>query len=108
MYNGFLIFFTLLVTLMLGIDLFVANNSDTKRGFKSNLIWSIVWISVALIFNATIFFLYQEPKNHQFAMEFLTAYLVEKSLSVDNLFVFLMIFTGLKIAPHQQQPILKW
>lgn len=104
----FWIWFAILVAIMLTIDLFLVKTSGGKRSMKANIMWSAIWIWVALIFNATIFFLYHPPVNHQLAIEFLTAYLVEKSLSVDNLFVFLMIFAGMQTREEHRPKILKW
>ena len=100
--------FAILVILMLTIDLFLVKSSGGKRNMRTNIIWSVIWISVALLFNVAIFFLYHPPVNHQLGAEFLTAYLVEKSLSVDNLFVFLMIFSGMQTADEHRPKILKW
>lgn len=104
----FWIGFAVLVAIMLTIDLFFVKTCWGKRSMKTNIYWSIVWISAALLFNVTIFFLYHPPHNHTLAVEFLTAYLVEKSLSVDNLFVFLMIFIGMQTQEDNRQKILKW
>jgi len=100
--------FALLVIIMLTIDLFLVKSTGGKRSMKTNIMWSIIWISAALAFNVVIFFLYHPPQNHQLAMEFLTAYLVEKSLSVDNLFVFLMIFAGMQTHEEHRPKVLKW
>jgi tellurite resistance protein TerC len=68
-------------------------------------IWiSVGWVIAALLFNAGIYY-YQ---GQQKALEFLTGYLVELSLSVDNIFVFLMIFKYFKCEPHMQAKILTW
>jgi tellurite resistance protein TerC len=91
---------------MLFIDLYV---TDHRRGIitlKASLIWSGVWIFTALLFNLFLYF-YLES-GHQKALEFLTGYIIEKSLSVDNLFVFLMIFSVMDIKPENQPHILKW
>lgn len=91
---------------MLFIDLYV---TDHRRGIitlKASLIWSGVWIATALLFNLFLY-LYLED-GHQKALEFLTGYIIEKSLSVDNLFVFLMIFNVMDIKPENQPHILKW
>jgi tellurite resistance protein TerC len=91
---------------MLFIDLYV---TDHRRGIitlKASLIWSGVWIFTALLFNLFLY-IYLED-GHQKAIEFLTGYVIEKSLSVDNLFVFLMIFSVMGIKPENQPHILKW
>lgn len=91
---------------MLFIDLYVTDHRHGRITLKASIIWSGVWILTALLFNL---FIYLYLKNgHQKALEFLTGYLIEKSLSVDNLFVFLMIFSVMDIKPENQPHILKW
>ncbi len=91
---------------MLFIDLYVTDHRRGKITLKASLIWSGVWIATALLFNLFLYF-YLES-GHQKALEFLTGYIIEKSLSVDNLFVFLMIFSVMDIKPENQPHILKW
>jgi tellurite resistance protein TerC len=91
---------------MLFIDLYVTDHRRGKITLKASLIWSGVWIFTALLFNLFLYF-YLES-GHQKALEFLTGYIIEKSLSVDNLFVFLMIFSVMDIKPENQPHILKW
>lgn len=100
------IIFTITVMIMLGIDLWFTDHRKTKLGIKRALLWSAIWISVALLYNISIYFKF--PNGHIKAMEFLAAYLIEKSLSVDNLFVFIMIFTIMGIEDRDQPHILKW
>lgn len=102
----FWIIFTVVILVMLAIDLYVTDHRPGRIGLKSSLIWSAVWISVALIFNVSIYFYF--PDGHHKSMEFLAGYLIEKSLSVDNLFVFIMIFTVMGIEDKNQPHILKW
>jgi tellurite resistance protein TerC len=91
---------------MLFIDLYVTDHRHGKITLKASLIWSGIWIITALLFNIFIY-VYLES-GHQKALEFLTGYIIEKSLSVDNLFVFLMIFSVMGIKPENQPHILKW
>ena len=91
---------------MLFIDLYVTDHRRGRITLKASLIWSGVWVATALLFNLFIY-LYLE-NGHQKALEFLTGYIIEKSLSVDNLFVFLMIFSVMDIKPENQPHILKW
>lgn len=98
--------FIVIVSIMLAIDLWFTDHRKTKLGVKRALIWSAIWIGVALLYNVSIYFKF--PNGHEKAMEFLAAYLIEKSLSVDNLFVFLMIFTIMGIDDRDQPHILKW
>jgi len=100
------IVFIVMVSVMLYIDLYVTDHEDHEKSLKSSTIWSLIWIGVALSFNASLYFFYDN--GHEKAMEFLASYLIEKSLSVDNLFVFIMIFQALNIKRINQPHILKW
>ncbi len=71
---------------------------------KKAIKWVLFWISVALAFNAGVYYCL----GHQKAIEFLTGYIIEESLSVDNLFVFLVLFKYFKIPQHQQLRVLNW
>jgi tellurite resistance protein TerC len=95
--------FALLITVMLVIDLGLNRRSHTIS-FREALTWSAVWIGLALAFNGGIWYTMGSGK----AMEFLTGYIIEKALSVDNLFVFIMIFSYFGIRGHHQARILKW
>lgn len=91
---------------MLMIDLYVTDHRRGKITLKASLIWSGIWIITALIFNIFLYFYLEN--GHQKAIEFLTGYIIEKSLSVDNLFVFLMIFSVMNVKAEHQPHILKW
>ena len=95
--------FSLLMLVMLAIDL-GTNRTAHKVSFRQALSWSVVWISLALTFNAGIFVVMGKTK----ALEFFTGYIIEKTLSIDNLFVFIMIFGYFKIRGEHQARILKW
>jgi tellurite resistance protein TerC len=96
------VFGTTVLGLMV-VDL-VAHRGDGVDSRKRALLWSAGWIGVALLFNAGVWmFLGAAP-----AEEFLGVYLLEKSLSVDNLFVFLLLFGGLGIPHAQQRRVLVW
>lgn len=97
---GFLLF----VFLMLALDLGVFHRKAHEVKLKEALIWSAIWISVALVFNYGVLVFMGEVK----AMEFLTGYVIEKSLSVDNLFVFIMIFSYFNVDPKYQHRVLFW
>jgi tellurite resistance protein TerC len=96
--------FGLLVAVMLTIDLGVFSRNSHEISLREALAWSIVWITLSLLFNAGIYYKLGETK----ALEFLTGYIIEKSLSVDNLFVFIMIFAYFTIPKRYQPTILKW
>jgi tellurite resistance protein TerC len=105
-YGGFLIF----VLLMLALDLGVFNRKTHVVTFKEATIWSIVWVTLALIFNAG-FYYYASSKfgaeiGSQFALEFLTGYVLEYSLSIDNIFVFVLVFSYFRIPPEYKHRVL--
>ncbi len=92
------------ILLMLALDLGVFHRKSHEVKIKEALIWSAVWISLALIFNYGIYIFMGKEK----AVEFLTGYIIEKSLSIDNLFVFIMLFTYFNIDPKYQHKVLFW
>lgn len=96
--------FGVLVLLMLFLDLYVFNKKPHEVKIKEAIIWSVVWIGMALIFNYGVYTWFGKEK----AVLFLTAYLIEKSLSIDNLFVFIMIFSYLQVKPEYHHKILFW
>lgn len=96
--------FTVVVLALLAVDLLVFNKKSHEVSIREALAWSAVWVGVALLFSVWVFF--EEGQDRAF--EFLTAYLIEKSLSVDNLFVFLMIFAFFKVDPKYEHKVLTW
>jgi len=96
--------FNVFVLGMLALDLGVFHRKAHAVSIKEASVWSVVWISLALIFNLAIYYMWGQEK----AFEFLTGYVIEKSLSVDNLFVFLMIFQYFNTPAQYQHRILFW
>jgi tellurite resistance protein TerC len=96
--------FNIFVILMLALDLGVFHRKAHVIKIKEALLWSGFWIALALLFNLGIYF-WRGPET---ALEFLTGYLIEKSLSVDNLFVFLLIFSYFDVPPLYQHKVLFW
>lgn len=96
--------FLVFLVLMLVIDLGVFNKKSHTVSNKEALIWSAVWIVLALIFNAGVYWFY----GHGKALEFLTGYLLEKSLSVDNLFIFVVLFGYFNVPKQYQHKVLYW
>jgi len=96
--------FNLFVLAMLALDLGVFHRKSHAVGMKEALSWSAAWISLALLFNVGLYFW----RGPQPAMEFLTGYLIEKALSVDNIFVFIMIFAYFKVPSLYQHKVLFW
>ena len=95
------------------IDLYVTDHRKGEISVKTSLKWTAAWISIALLFGASLFFFFpQNPETpgntaHVMGMKFIAGYLTEYSLSVDNLFVFIMIFSMMAVAPHNQPKLLK-
>ena len=96
--------FILFVVAMLALDLGVFHRKAHSIGFREAGIWSAIWISLALVFNAWIWREFGAERG----VEFLAGYLVEKSLSIDNIFVFLVIFSSLAIPAAYQHRVLFW
>jgi len=100
----FWIGFHVIIFAVLAFDLGVVSKNAHKVALREALIWSGVWILLALIFNAFILFEFGKTK----ALEFLTGYVIEYSLSVDNIFVFILIFSYFAVKPQYQHKILFW
>src|SRR5262249_15628334 len=96
--------FILFVLLMLALDLGVFNRKDHVVGFREAAIWSCVWVGLSLIFNSILFWKF----GHEHGIEFLTGYLIEKSLSIDNIFFFIVIFQAFAVPPMFQHRVLYW
>lgn len=107
MWGAFIVF----VLAMLALDLFALGGRHAhKVSVKEAAIWSVVWVSLALLFNAGLWWYlngaYGQAIANQKALEFFSGYLIEKSLSVDNVFVFLLIFGSFHIAAEHQRRVL--
>lgn len=107
MWGAFIAF----VLVMLVLDLFVFGGSKAhKVSIKEAASWSLVWVSMALLFNAGLWWYLSGTAGQEIAdrkaLEFLTGYLIEKSLSVDNVFIFLLIFSSFHVAAEYQRRVL--
>ena len=106
--------FNLFVLAMLALDLGVFHRKSHAVSGREALIWSIVWISLSLVFNAVIYFYWDQMApgstytNREAALAFFTGYLIEKSLSVDNIFVFILIFSFFAVPAKYQHRVLFW
>jgi tellurite resistance protein TerC len=100
----FWILFNAFVLLMLAMDLGVFHRKSHEVSIREALTWTFVWIFLALVFNTIIYFW----RGPQLAMEFFTGYLIEKALSIDNIFVFIMVFSYFQIPSKYQHKILFW
>jgi tellurite resistance protein TerC len=115
--------FTVFVLLMLALDLGVFHRKAHEVSFKEASIWSVAWVTLALIFNYLLYqyALWKFPQDERLlampgfvpdaaawnvSLEFLTGYIVEKSLSVDNIFIFVMVFAYFAIPPKYQHRVL--
>lgn len=105
----FWIIFNAFVVLMLFLDLKVFHRESHVIQFREALGWSAFWVSLAVAFAVGIYFLWPQPElRGQKTIEFVTGYLIEESLSVDNLFVFLLIFGYFKVPRLYQHKVLFW
>jgi len=106
--------FNLFVLLMLALDLGVFHRKAHIVSIKEATIWSVVWISLALVFNLGLYLFWDQLSptstytNREAALAFFTGYLIEKSLSVDNIFVFVLIFTFFAVPAAYQHRVLFW
>jgi tellurite resistance protein TerC len=96
--------FTLFVFAMLAIDLGVFHRKAHEVRVREALVWTGVWVALALTFNLGIYVWFGAER----ALEFLTGYVIEKALSVDNLFVFLVVFSYFSVPPKLQHRVLLW
>lgn len=98
------VYFLIGITILVFVDLIALHGKTGAMSIRKATLQSIAWISVALIFNLWFGWQYGQEAG----IQFLTGYLVEKSLSIDNLFVILLIFKSFQIAPHLQHRVLFW
>ena len=96
--------FTGLIVVLLTVDLLLISRRSEVMGVRAALLWSALWISMALIFGAGVFIFLGQDKG----FEYLTGYVIEKSLGVDNLFVFLVIFGYFGVPRNIQPKALTW
>jgi tellurite resistance protein TerC len=96
--------FNVFVLAMLALDLGVFHRKAHAVSIKEASIWSAVWITLALAFNGGIYFL----RGPEPALQFFTGYLIEKSLSVDNIFVFALLFSYFNVPAASQHRVLFW
>jgi len=114
------VLFILLILFLIFLDIALLHKKDEVMPLRSSLGWTAFWIFLALVFNVVIYFAYehhwlgiglhvgQDLAGRQAAIDFFTGYLIEKSLSIDNLFVIAVIFSFFKIPLKYQHRILFW
>ena len=98
------VFFTAAIIALLLVDLGLFQRKERDIKIKEALGWSAVWITLALLFNVGLFFWHGKEAS----LQFLTGYLIELTLSVDNLFVFVLIFMYFKVPTQYQHKVLFW
>src|SRR5574340_359066 len=98
------VLFILFILAMLAIDLGIVRRKSHTVSMREGTIWTIVWMSIAGLFAAGMWHF----MGHQQALEFITSYIVEYSLSVDNLFVFVLIFSTFRVPSSAQHRVLFW
>lgn len=96
--------FNIFILFLLTLDLVVFNKKPHEVSIKEALVWSGIWITLALCFNVVVYRLY----GYDIALQYFTGYIIEKSLSVDNLFVFLLLFSFFKVPAKYQHKVLYW
>lgn len=105
--------FGIIVVIMLLLDLGVFNKKAHEVSSKEATIWTIVWISLAMVFSGVVYWVFnQDVGGHELAVEkftqFQAAYWIEKALSVDNLFVFILVFGFFKVPKYLHHKVLFW
>lgn len=96
--------FNAFVLIMLALDLGVFHRKSHEVTVKEALTWTSIWITLAMLFNLFVFYYFDKEK----AVEFFTGYVIEKSLSVDNIFVIIMIFSYFNVPKTYQHKVLFW
>ena len=96
--------FNVLILVLIAIDLGVLHKKSHVISVREALIWSMGWVIISLTFNVGVYFWF----GYDSALQFLTGYLIEKSLSVDNIFVFAILFSYFKVKPEYQHKVLMW
>jgi tellurite resistance protein TerC len=108
------VIFNLFVLGMLALDLGVFHRTSHAVSMREDVTWSVVWIGLALVFNGIIYFYWDvlmpgsRYGNSEAAMAFLTGYVIEKSLSVDNVFIFVLLFGSFAVPAAYQHRVLFW
>ena len=100
----FWIAFNAFIILMLALDLGVFQKKDHVITVKESLRWIALWVTLAMLFNGLVYYW----KGSEKALEFFTGYLIEMSLSVDNLFVFIIIFSYFNVPKKYEHRVLFW
>ena len=110
---GLIIGFVAVVIIMLLLDLGVFNKKEHEITSKEAFWWSMVWIGLSMAFSGVVYWVYnQDAGGHQIALDkfyqYQTAYWIEKALSVDNLFVFILVFSFFNVPKYLHHKVLFW
>lgn len=104
--------FAVTVVIMLLLDLGVFNKKSHEVSSKEATIWSVIWISLSMVFSGVVYWVFNQAEGHALAIEKFTqyqaAYWIEKALSVDNLFVFILVFGFFKVPKFLHHKVLFW
>lgn len=110
LHPGLVIGFAIAVVIMLLLDLGIFNKKAHEISSKEATIWSIVWISLSMVFSGIVYWVFSQTEGHALALEKFTqyqaAYWIEKALSVDNLFVFILVFGFFKVPKFLHHKVL--
>jgi tellurite resistance protein TerC len=104
--TSLLILFGVVVSVLLFVDLFVAQRGTSETSIKSSVVWSVVWVGAGLAFGCATMPFYESSDGVSSLSAYLTAYLVEKSLSIDNVFLWLVVFSSLQVPRALQRRVL--
>jgi len=105
---GVIVIFAIVVLGMLVLDLGVFNKKSHAISNREAIIWSLVWISISMIFSGFIYFMTKETSGFEKFAQFQSAYWIEKALSVDNLFVFILVFGFFNVPKEYHHKVLFW
>lgn len=101
-----------LISVVLCLDLGVFNKTPHRPTIKESALWSLSWVALAAVFNLALWFytrsVHSEPVANQLALEFLGGYIVEKTLAIDNIFIFALVFSFFRVPVKFQHKILFW
>lgn len=113
LHPGLIVGFAIVIFIMLLLDLGIFNKKAHEVTSKEATVWSVIWISLSMIFSGVVYWIFNlDAGGHEVALEkftqFQAAYWIEKALSVDNLFVFILVFGFFKVPRHLHHKVLFW
>lgn len=105
------VYFNLFVALLLVLDLVVLNRRAHTISVKEAIWLSVFWLALALVFNGVLYYIWPDPdprERSKAALDFLTGYIIERALSIDNIFVFVVLFSYFRVPGEHQHGVLFW